>query len=264
MLPSAPKETPAPYRGGLSMQRFASSEAFLYSAPIAKYGHTGRTNGPEGTPPALLQARIQLFMKFLIAKKDRMTQIFDNEGRVFAGTILKTGPITVTQVKTVDSDGYEAVQVGFGTQKEARRSKAVLGHGKGKAYETIKEFRTEAGDLTVGAEVTPDTFAEGDTVEVSGTVKGRGFAGVVKRHGFHGGRRSHGQKHSEREPGSIGGGGRAGGRVAKGMRMAGRMGGNRITVQNLKVLKVDTARGEIIISGAIPGAPGSLVEIKSA
>jgi len=215
----------------------------------------------KGPPPALLQARIQLFMKFLIAKKGRMTQIFDTDGRVFAGTVLKTTPMTVTQVKTPDTDGYAAVQVGFGTQKESRRGKAVLGHTKGKAYETLKEFRTEAGELTVGSEVSADTFSEGDVVEVSGTVKGRGFAGVVKRHGFHGGRRSHGQKHSEREPGSIGGGGRAGGRVIKGMRMAGRMGGNRITVKNLKVLKVDAASGEIIISGAVPGAPGSLVEI---
>lgn len=200
-------------------------------------------------------------MKFLIAKKDRMTQIFDDEGRVCAGTVLKTAPLTVTQVKTEGTDGYEAVQVGFGEQKDARRSKAVLGHTKGKAFEVIKEFRTEAGDLAVGATIGADALAEGDVVEVSGTVKGRGFAGVVKRHGFHGGRRSHGQKHSEREPGSIGGGGRAGGRVAKGMRMAGRMGGNRVTVTNLKVLKVDAANGEIIISGAVPGAPGSLVEI---
>lgn len=190
-----------------------------------------------------------------------MTQIFDTEGRVFAGTVLKTSPLTVTQVKTADSDGYAAVQVGFGEQKEARRSKAVLGHTKGKAFEVLKEFRTEAEDLSVGSLISVDTLTEGDTVEVSGTVKGRGFAGVVKRHGFHGGRRSHGQKHSEREPGSIGGGGRAGGRVAKGMRMAGRMGGNRVTVKNLKVLKVDAANGEIIISGAVPGAPGSLVEI---
>jgi len=202
-------------------------------------------------------------MKFLIAKKGRMTQIFDNDGRVFAGTVLMTSPLTVTQVKTVGTDGYEAVQVGFGEQKESRRGKAILGHTKGKAFQTLKEFRTEAGDLSVGSEITSDTFVEGDVVEVSGTVKGRGFAGVVKRHGFHGGRRSHGQKHSEREAGSIGGGGRAGGRVAKGMRMAGRMGGNRITVSNLKVLKVDAARGEIIISGAVPGAPGSIVEIVS-
>lgn len=194
-----------------------------------------------------------------------MTQIFDEAGRVYAGTVVQAGPVVVTQVKeAAGKDGYAAVQVAFGDQKESRVTKAELGHTKGKAYQVVKEFRTEAGDLTVGSEITADTFAEGDTVVVSSTSKGRGFAGVVKRHGFHGGRRSHGQKHSEREPGSIGGGGRAGGRVAKGMRMAGRMGGDRVTVKNLKVLKVNKETGEMIISGAIPGAPGTLVEIVAA
>lgn len=202
-------------------------------------------------------------MKFILARKGRMTQVFEEDGRVFAGTVLKTGPLEVVQVKTPETDGYAAVQVGFGAQKESRVNKAVLGHTKGKAFQVIKEFRTEAGDLAVGSAITPDTFVAGDEVTVSGTSKGRGFAGVVKRHGFHGGRRSHGQKHSEREPGSIGGGGRAGGRVAKGMRMGGRMGSDRVTVTNLKVLRVDAAKGEIIISGAVPGAPGSLVEVVS-
>ena len=203
-------------------------------------------------------------MKFILARKGRMTQIFTDSGEVLAGTKVSAGPVVVTQVKNVDqADGYNAVQVAFGTQKESRLGKAVLGHTKGKGYKVLKEFRTEAGDLTVGSEITADTFAEGDTVVVTSTSKGRGFAGVVKRHGFHGGRRSHGQKHSEREPGSIGGGGRAGGRVAKGMRRAGRMGSDRVTVKNLKVLKVDAATGEMIISGAIPGAPGTLVEIRS-
>jgi len=194
-----------------------------------------------------------------------MTQIFQEDGRVFAGTILKAGPVTVTQVKTTDADGYSAVQVGFDTQKAERVNKAQRA---AKPFKVLKEFRTEnASDLeglTLGSQVTLDAFAEGDPVQVVGTSKGRGFAGVVKRHGFHGGRRSHGQKHSEREPGSIGGGGRAGGRVAKGMRMGGRMGSDRITVKNLKVLHVDTKNGEIVISGAIPGAKGSLVEIISA
>jgi len=140
----------------------------------------------------------------------------------------------------------------------------VFGHGKGKAYKVVKEFRVEnPGEYEVGKEIGLDTFQVGDGVTVAGTVKGRGFAGVVKRHGFHGGRRSHGQKHSEREPGSIGGGGRAGGRVIKGMRMGGRMGGNRVTVENLKVLHIDADKGEIIISGAVPGARGTLVEIVS-
>lgn len=203
-------------------------------------------------------------MKFILARKGRMTQIFTDSGEVLAGTKVTAGPVVVTQVKNTDgADGYDAVQVAFGEQKKERLSKAVLGHTKGTGYKVIKEFRTDAGDLTVGSEIAADTFAEGDTVVVTSTSKGRGFAGVVKRHGFHGGRRSHGQKHSEREPGSIGGGGRAGGRVAKGMRMAGRMGSDRVTVKNLKVLKVDAATGEMIISGAIPGAPGTLVEIRS-
>lgn len=208
-------------------------------------------------------------MKFLLATKDRMTQLFDEEGRVWAGTVLKTSPLTVTQVKTADGkDGYSAVQVGFGEQKPARLSKSVLGHIKAsgkEGFKTIKEFRTEdTADFEVGKEIALETFAVGDGITVVGTSKGRGFAGVVKRHGFHGGRRSHGQKHSEREPGSIGGGGRAGGRVAKGMKMGGRMGTDRVTVKNLKVLHIDTAKGEIIVSGAVPGARGTLVEITAA
>jgi large subunit ribosomal protein L3 len=210
--------------------------------------------------------RVFIFMKFILAKKDRMTQIFGEDGRVSVGTVLKAGPIVVTQVKTADGkDGYAAVQVGFEDQKEARVSKPVLGHLKGKAYKTIREFRVEnPADYALGAEIGPDTFAVGDAVEVAGETKGKGFQGVVKRHGFHGGRRSHGQKHSEREPGSIGGGGRAGGRVIKGMRMAGRMGGTRITVKGLKILHVDSANGEIIVSGAVPGARGALLEVVAA
>ena len=193
-----------------------------------------------------------------------MTQVFLEDGRVKAGTVLVAGPVTVTQVKTPEVDGYSAVQVGFNPQKAERVNKPQRAD---KAYMIVKEFRaenaSELGDLAVGSEITLDTFTVGDGVNVVGTSKGRGFAGVVKRHGFHGGRRSHGQKHSEREPGSIGGGGRAGGRVAKGLRMGGRMGSDRITVKNLEILHIDATRGEIIVSGAIPGAPNSLVEIVS-
>lgn len=190
-----------------------------------------------------------------------MTQIFDEAGIVHAGTVLKVSPMTVTQVKTTDSkDGYNAVQVGVGQVKEKHLHKAQTG----KPFKTLKEFRiSNTGDFAQGAEIALTTFSVGDVVEVAGTTKGKGFAGVVKRHGFHGGRRTHGQKHSEREPGSIGGGGRAGGRVAKGMRMAGRMGGDRVTVKNLKVIHIDTERGEMIISGAVPGRRGSLVEVVS-
>jgi large subunit ribosomal protein L3 len=214
-----------------------------------------------------LERIFTLLMKFILARKGRMTQIFQEDGRVKAGTVLVAGPITVTQVKTPEVDGYSAVQVGFNPQKAERVNKPQRAE---KAYMFVKEFRAEnasdisaMGDLAVGSEITLDTFAVGDGVTVVGTSKGRGFAGVVKRHGFHGGRRSHGQKHSEREPGSIGGGGRAGGRVAKGLRMGGRMGTDRVTVKNLEILHVDVARGEIIVSGAIPGAPNSLVEIVS-
>jgi large subunit ribosomal protein L3 len=220
---------------------------------------------PKRVERAIVSAIYFYLMKFILARKGRMTQIFDESGRVYAGTIVQAGPVVVTQVKeATGKDGYAAVQVAFGEQKESRVAKPQLGHTKGKAYRFLKEFKTEAGDLTVGTEIKADTFAEGDTVVIASTSKGHGFAGVVKRHGFHGGRRSHGQKHSEREAGSIGGGGRAGGRVAKGMRMAGRMGGDRVTIKNLKVLKVNAATGEMIISGAIPGAPGALVEIMSA
>jgi large subunit ribosomal protein L3 len=204
-------------------------------------------------------------MKFILARKGRMSQIFDEKGAVHAVTLVTAGPMVVTQVKGADTkDGYSAVQVGFEEQKAQRLGKAVLGHTKGVGHKVLKEFRVDdTAGLALGDEIKADTFAEGDTVVVTSTSKGRGFAGVVKRHGFHGGRRSHGQKHSEREPGSIGGGGRAGGRVAKGMRMGGRMGSDRVTVKNLKVLKVDPATGVMIISGAIPGAPGTLVEIRS-
>ena len=201
-------------------------------------------------------------MKFIVARKDRMTQIFDEKGIVHAGTILKTSPNVVTQVKTADGkDGYGAVQIGFDVQVEKRVNKAQ--HGK--AFKVLKEFRVEnPAEYAVGSEITLDSFAAGDGVRVVGTSKGHGFSGVVKRHGFHGGRRSHGQKHSEREAGSIGGGGRAGGRVAKGMRMAGRMGGDRVTVTNLKVLHIDAKSGEMIISGAVPGPRGSVVEVIAA
>jgi large subunit ribosomal protein L3 len=128
----------------------------------------------------------------------------------------------------------------------------VLGHTKGKGFEDIREFKTDATG-EVGGTIDASTFVVGDMVRVSGLTKGKGFAGVVKRHGFHGGPRGHGQKHSEREAGSIGGGGgRAGGRVAKGLRMAGRMGSERVTVMNLKVLLVDTKEGKMIVSGAVP------------
>lgn len=203
-------------------------------------------------------------MKFILATKEGMTRVFGDDGHAHAGTILTADPVTVTQVKTKEGkDAYAAIQVGRGVRKTKNISKAVLGHTKGKGYEAIREFRTDAA-AAVGDTIDASVFAVGDTVQVSGLTKGKGFTGVVKRHGFHGGPRTHGQKHTERSPGSIGGsGGRAGGRVAKGMRMAGRMGSDRVTVTNLKVLVVDAAAGKIIVSGAVPGRRGTLLEVVS-
>ena len=204
-------------------------------------------------------------MKFILAKKEKMTRVFADDGRAYAGTILIADPVTVTAVKTKDGkDAYAAVQLGMGERRTKNISKAVLGHTKGKGFEAIREFRTDT-PAEVGSTIDASVFAVGDTVRVSGLTKGKGFAGVVKRHGFHGGPRTHGQKHTERSPGSIGGsGGRAGGRVVKGKRMAGRMGTDRVTVTNLKVLAVDAKAGEIIVSGAVPGRRGTLLEVVSA
>jgi large subunit ribosomal protein L3 len=203
-------------------------------------------------------------MKFILAKKEGMTRVFGEDGHAHAATILAADPVMVTMVKTKEGkDGYAAVQVGFGARKPKNISKPVLGHTKGNGYEAIREFRTDES-AEVGKTIDASVFVVGDTVQVSGLSKGKGFAGVVKRHGFHGGPRSHGQKHTERSPGSIGGsGGRAGGRVAKGMKMAGRLGTDRVTVTGLKILLVDTKAGKIIVSGAVPGRRGTLLEVVS-
>ena len=203
-------------------------------------------------------------MKLILGKKVAMTQIFSDEGVVSPATIVEVGPMTVTQVKDQTKDGYKAVQYGFGTRREKNINKAQKGHFKTLGnFSNQKELRLGEKDVipAVGDKIEPTIFKAGDVVFVSAVSKGKGFQGVVKRHGFKGGPRSHGQKHSEREPGSIGGGLRN--KVPKAMRMAGRTGGDRITVKNLKVLKVDGATNTIIISGAIPGRRGTLVEIKS-
>jgi len=204
-------------------------------------------------------------MKFILGTKKEMTQIFDKEGVVHPATVISATPSVVVQVKNKETDGYTALQFGYGERKAKNINKAQLGHMKDLGnFKVLREFRleNEESKLNKGDKVGVDLFAEGDTVEVSGISKGKGFQGVVKRHGFHGGPRSHGQKHSEREPGSISGGNREGGRVPKGMRMAGRMGSDRITVTNLKVLSVDSENNEIILSGAVPGRRGTLIEIK--
>ncbi len=204
-------------------------------------------------------------MKFVLAKKMNMTQIFDEEGKVRPATILSAESVVVTQVKTKEKDGYNAVQVGSGYRKEKNVSKPLKGHLKGiEAPAIIKEFRVDdSASFEKGAKIGLEVFEAGQKVSLSAVSKGKGFQGVVKRHGFHGGPRSHGQKHSEREPGSIGGsGGRAGGRVAKGMRMAGRMGSDRVTLKKVKILHIDPTSNTMVVSGAVPGRRGTLVEIK--
>ncbi len=199
-------------------------------------------------------------MKFILGTKVNMTQTFDDKGLVHPVTILKVSPMTVTAIKTVSKDGYDAVQFGYGEKSGKNITKAVKGQMNGGNFVGLKEVRTEsAPEVKVGDSVDSTVFTAGDVVTVSSISKGKGFQGGVKRYGFKGGPRSHGQKHSEREPGSLGGGGRDGGRVAKGKRMAGRMGGDRITTKNLKVIGVSAS--EILIGGAIPGRRGTLVEV---
>lgn len=183
-------------------------------------------------------------MKFLLGTKEAMTQLFDEGGKVVPVTVVAVPANTVSLVRTAERDGYTALQLGV---TPVGRKKAVR-----------REVRmSEAAE--VGASFDVGIFAPGDVVRASGLSKGRGFQGVVKRHGFAGGPRTHGQKHSEREPGSIGGGLRT--RVPKGMRMAGRMGGERVSVRNLKIVAVDRDENKLYIGGAIPGRRGTLIEV---
>lgn len=201
-------------------------------------------------------------MKFILGTKKKMTQVFDETGRVFPATVVSANPGTVTQVKNTDVDGYEAVQIGFGVQKEKNLKKPQRGHfGDLGAFRVLRELRTAIGETKKGDVFDVTTFAVGDKVTVSATSKGKGNQGVVKRHNFSGGPRTHGNKHSERRPGSIGSTGPQ--RVLKGVKMMGRMGGDRITVKNLKVLQIDAATNTMVISGAIPGRPGTLIEIRA-
>ena len=196
-----------------------------------------------------------------------MTQVFDEKGKCFPVTVLKIEPLTVTGIKAADKDGYDAVQVAAGKQKESRLGKANLGHQGGSAR-YVKEFRARASQgekiegVEIGQTIDASLFGAGDTITVSAVSKGKGFQGVVKRHGFAGDFASHGRKHSLRAPGSIGGGGRNGGRVIKGMRMAGRTGGDRITVKNLTIVQVNQDENLILVKGAIPGRKGTLVEVR--
>jgi large subunit ribosomal protein L3 len=197
-------------------------------------------------------------MKFILGKKQHMMQCFQSDGTAVPATVISAGPLIVTQVKSPDIDGYTAVQVAYDEQKVSRATKAHLGHVGEGAYKHLREFR-DIEEIKEGDKIDVSVFKTGDMVIVSGVSKSKGFQGVVKRHGFAGGPRSHGQKHSEREHGSIGGGLRN--KVPKGMRMPGRMGGDRITIKNLEIIGVDHENNQLLIKGAIPGRRGTLVEI---
>ena len=192
-----------------------------------------------------------------------MTQVFLEDGTVVPVTLIQAGPCTVTGVRTQEKDAYTAVQLGFGTRKEKRVAKAQLGAWKDLGpFETVREVRLEdSAAYEVGSTVEASVFEAGDKIDVTGTSKGRGFQGVVKRHGFGGAITSHGTKDQVRMPGSIGATGPQ--RVFKGTRMAGRMGGDRVTVKNLEVVEV-RPDGTVAVKGAVPGSRNSLVIIKSA
>jgi large subunit ribosomal protein L3 len=199
-------------------------------------------------------------MKFILGRKIEMSQVYRPDGTVVPVTLVEAGPCVVTQVKTDDRDGYTAVQLGFMPRRTI--SKPQQGHLKDlPAFSVLREFRVEkTPELKRGDAVDAAVFTPGDVIHVSGTSKGRGFQGVVKRHGFHGQKATHGHKDQLRAPGSIGAGGIQ--HVFKGTRMAGRMGDERITVQNLEVVEV--RGGVIAIKGAVPGARNSVIEIVSA
>jgi large subunit ribosomal protein L3 len=206
-------------------------------------------------------------VKGLLGTKLGMTQLWDDNNRVIPVTVIQAGPCVVTQVRTPDANGYSAVQLGFGAIKAKQVTKPDAGHFA-KADVTprkhLVELRTsDASEYALGQELTAEVFEAAEVVDVTGVSKGKGTAGVMKRHGFHGLRASHGVHRKHRSPGSIGGCATPG-RVFKGLKMAGRMGHDRVTVQNLVVHSIDTERGLILVKGAVPGNKGGLVVLRSA
>jgi len=201
-------------------------------------------------------------MSGIIGKKVGMTSIFDAEGKNIPCTVIEAGPCVVTQLRTVDADGYTAVQLAFDEKKEKNTTGALKGHfakAKTTPKRKLVEFKTFEDEKNLGDTITVEIFAEGDFVDVVGTSKGKGFQGVVKRHGFAGvGGQTHGQHNRLRAPGSLGASSWPS-KVFKGMRMAGRMGGDRVKIQNLEVLKVYPEHNLMVVSGSIPGAKGSYV-----
>ncbi len=203
--------------------------------------------------------------KALIGKKIGMTQVFDNEGKVIPVTVIEVGPCTVTQIKTVEQDGYQAVQLGFGDVKERKLTKPELGKftkTKLTPKKYLREFRLDSVEgLNVGDELKADVFAVGDKVDIQGTSKGKGFQGVIKRHGQSRGPMGHGSMY-HRRPGSMGPTSTPG-RVFPGKNLPGHMGVETVTIQNLEVIKVDLDKNAILVKGSVPGAKGAILKIKS-
>jgi large subunit ribosomal protein L3 len=204
-------------------------------------------------------------MPGLIGKKIGMTSMFSEEGKNIPCTIIEAGPCIVTQIKTKDNDGYDAVQLAYDNQKDSRLSKALLGHLKkanASAYKKLIEVSLFDNEVKLGDTINVDSFEEGDFVTVTGTSKGKGFQGVVKRHGFAGvGDATHGQHNRLRAPGSIGAASYPA-RVFKGMRMAGQMGNAKVKVENLQVLKIMNDKNILVVKGAVPGAKNSYIIIE--
>ena len=205
-------------------------------------------------------------MSGIIGKKIGMTSLYNNDGTVVPCTLIEAGPCVVTQVKTLETDGYSAFQLGFGEKKVKHTTKPLQGHfakAKTTPKRKVVEFKSFETPLTLGQVISSDIFVEGDFVDAIGTSKGKGFQGVVKRHGFGGvGGQTHGQHNRGRHPGSIGACSFPA-RVFKGIRMGGRMGGNRVKVQNLQILKVILEKNLIVVSGSIPGAKNSFVILEN-
>ncbi len=204
--------------------------------------------------------------KALIGKKLGMTQIFDENGTVIPVTVIEAGPCVVAQVKTIENDGYEAIQLGFGEVKDKKVNKPVKGHfvkANIPAKKHLREFRLDSIEgIKVGDELKADTFVAGEKIDVQGTSKGKGFQGVIKRHGQHRGPMGHGSMY-HRRPGSMGSTSTPG-RVFKGKKLPGHMGRVTVTIQNLEVVKVDMDKNVILVKGSVPGAKGSILKIKSA
>ncbi|MEE2881668.1 MAG: 50S ribosomal protein L3 [Chloroflexota bacterium] len=200
-------------------------------------------------------------LRGFLGKKIGMSQVFRDNGEVVPVTVIQAGPCAVTQIKNQKTDGYNAIQLGFGAAKNL--NKPERGHLKNnEPVKHLREVKTDSLDeYSVGQQISVEIFEVGEKIDVIGTTKGRGFAGTMKRHGFHGGPKTHGQSDRARAPGSIGGG-TTPGKVYKGLKMAGHMGNERVTIKNLEILQIDQDRNLLVVKGGVPGAPNGLLIIR--